>query len=190
MDRFVTRSAGPYLQHASPKPRLGSQQEQWRPSKISDLQNSAKRRKIGSTVNKSEHDSKLSVRIPGQECEQTGLRREESNQDASDNSQDFEQHQVKGSGRIESIFEAGLTPSPEEGLEQNTGSRGTSGSTKEPGSSEAPEGSWINGQSSIYVDAFNLALETVLEDESHLFDAREMKVFNEWKQLGYEAQYL
>ena len=49
---------------------------------------------------------------------------------------------------------------------------------------------WIRGKSSIYVDAFNLALETVLEDESHLFDAAEMAVFENWRMLSYEGQYL
>ena len=49
---------------------------------------------------------------------------------------------------------------------------------------------WIQGKSSIYVDAFNLALETVLEDESHLFDEAEMAVFERWRSLSYEAQYL
>jgi len=50
--------------------------------------------------------------------------------------------------------------------------------------------SWTKGKSSIYVDAFNLALETVLEDERHLFDEKEMEVFNQWRELEYEAQYL
>ena len=49
---------------------------------------------------------------------------------------------------------------------------------------------WIQGKSSIYVDAFNLALETVLEDESHLFDEAEMAVFEQWRELSYEGQYL
>lgn len=49
---------------------------------------------------------------------------------------------------------------------------------------------WARGKSSIYVDAFNLALDTVLEDESHLFDENERAVFEAWKSLGYEAQYL
>lgn len=49
---------------------------------------------------------------------------------------------------------------------------------------------WIRGKSSIYVDAFNLTLETVLEDESHLFNEAEMAVFRHWNKLGYEAQYL
>ena len=49
---------------------------------------------------------------------------------------------------------------------------------------------WIKGKSSIYVDAFNLALETVLEDERHLFDEAEIAVFEHWRLLNYEAQYL
>lgn len=49
---------------------------------------------------------------------------------------------------------------------------------------------WTKGKSSIYVDAFNLALETVLEDEGHLFDEKEIEVFNQWRNLDYEAQYL
>lgn len=65
-------------------------------------------------------------------------------------------------------------------------------------SEETPQGledrlsqrKWIKGRSSIYVDAFNLALETVLADESHLFDEKEIEVFDQWKSLDYEAQYL
>ena len=48
----------------------------------------------------------------------------------------------------------------------------------------------MRGRSSIYVDAFNLALETVLEEESHLFNEPELAVFDNWKALDYEAQYL
>ena len=49
---------------------------------------------------------------------------------------------------------------------------------------------WVKGRSSIYVDAFNLALETVLEDERHLFDEAELALFDVWRDLSYEAQYL
>ena len=49
---------------------------------------------------------------------------------------------------------------------------------------------WVAGKSSIYVDAFNLALDTVLEDESHLFDEAEMAVFAHWREMSYEGQYL
>lgn len=50
--------------------------------------------------------------------------------------------------------------------------------------------SWVRGKSSIYVDAFNLALETVLEEEKHLFDEKELEIFEQWRNLEYEAQYL
>ncbi|KAI9794219.1 MAG: hypothetical protein M1816_006145 [Peltula sp. TS41687] len=49
---------------------------------------------------------------------------------------------------------------------------------------------WVRGKSSIYVDAFNLALETVLQDEVHLFDEAEQVLFKTWQELPYEAQYL
>ena len=52
------------------------------------------------------------------------------------------------------------------------------------------ERKWRKGKSSIYVDAFNLALETVLNEEAHLFDQSELDVFKTWKELSYEAQYL
>ncbi|KAH0557060.1 hypothetical protein GP486_005154 [Trichoglossum hirsutum] len=52
------------------------------------------------------------------------------------------------------------------------------------------EQNWTRGRTSIYVDAFNLALETVLEDEGPLFDHAELAVFENWRQLDYEAQYL
>ena len=52
------------------------------------------------------------------------------------------------------------------------------------------KGTWTKGRSSIYVDAFNLALETVLEDESHLFNEVELDLLRQWKALCYESQYL
>ncbi|KAK3298844.1 VRR-NUC domain-containing protein [Chaetomium fimeti] len=62
--------------------------------------------------------------------------------------------------------------------------------TEENASSGTDTRQWIRGKSSIYVDAFNLALDTVLEDESHLFDVGEKCVFEQWRGLSYEAQYL
>lgn len=56
--------------------------------------------------------------------------------------------------------------------------------------SESVKPLWIKGRSSIYVDAFNLALDTVLEEEANLFDDCEIDVFDQWKTLDYEAQYL
>ncbi|KAJ6164380.1 hypothetical protein N7470_003052 [Penicillium chermesinum] len=64
-------------------------------------------------------------------------------------------------------------------------------SQKEPGLHvRLRDGVWRKGKSSIYVDAFNLTLETVLDEESHLFNQREMQVFTQWRELSYESQYL
>ena len=49
---------------------------------------------------------------------------------------------------------------------------------------------WKPGRSSIYVDAFNLALGTVLEEEAHLFNEAEMELFKQWRLLDYDCQYL
>ena len=65
---------------------------------------------------------------------------------------------------------------------QNENNRGIEG--------RLDERKWIKGKNSIYVDAFNLALETVLDEESHLFDEVETAVFKAWHELSYEAQYL
>jgi Fanconi-associated nuclease 1 len=64
------------------------------------------------------------------------------------------------------------------------------GTENDDGTSEKTKPLWIKGRSSIYVDAFNLALDTVLEEESQLFDEKEKAVFGRWKDLPYEAQYL
>ena len=44
--------------------------------------------------------------------------------------------------------------------------------------------------SSLYTDAFSMALDTVLEQESHLFNEEEAEIFQKYKSLPYEAQYL
>ncbi|KAI5291531.1 hypothetical protein KEM54_003952 [Ascosphaera aggregata] len=49
---------------------------------------------------------------------------------------------------------------------------------------------WIHGTSSVYVDAFNLTLDDVLESEKYLFDEPELALFEQWRSLSYEAQYL
>lgn len=50
--------------------------------------------------------------------------------------------------------------------------------------------SWTRGKNSLYVDAFNLALDTVLDEEGHLFNEAETELFRIWRKLNYEAQYL
>lgn len=43
---------------------------------------------------------------------------------------------------------------------------------------------------SMYVEAFNLALDTVLQDELHLFSDAEQEVFAKYRSLEYEPQFL
>lgn len=52
------------------------------------------------------------------------------------------------------------------------------------------ERNWVKGRSSIYVDAFNLALDSVLADEAHLFNEAEIALFSHWRALCYGSQYL
>ncbi|KAF8424703.1 hypothetical protein EV426DRAFT_532870 [Tirmania nivea] len=44
--------------------------------------------------------------------------------------------------------------------------------------------------SSLYTDAFNLALDTVLAEECHLFSEQEAEIFQKYRSLPLEAQYL
>ncbi|KKA30760.1 hypothetical protein TD95_002607 [Thielaviopsis punctulata] len=55
---------------------------------------------------------------------------------------------------------------------------------------DARKSRWVKGQSSMYVDAFGMALDTVLCEEAHLFSRRELEVFDYWRELKYPEQYL
>ncbi|KAK6071198.1 Coiled-coil domain-containing protein MTMR15 [Seiridium cupressi] len=68
--------------------------------------------------------------------------------------------------------------------------RASQGENSESLTSRFVKKEWVKGKSSLYVDAFNLALGTVLEDESHLFDEKERALFDYWDKLSYESQYL
>lgn len=62
--------------------------------------------------------------------------------------------------------------------------------SKAAGDDDSTEQPGAKYRSSIYVDAFNLSLDIVLEHEAYLFDASELAVFQQWRELDYEAQYL
>jgi len=44
--------------------------------------------------------------------------------------------------------------------------------------------------SSLYTGAFNLALDTVLAEECHLFSEQDVEIFQKYRSLPYEVQYL
>ncbi|KAM0222656.1 hypothetical protein ACHAQD_004256 [Fusarium lateritium] len=89
-------------------------------------------------------------------------------------------------------IETALPPAAEgkEAIEEYEAMKSSQATAEEDGAAEKPPPRWVRGQSSIYVDAFNLALDTVLDEESHLFDEKESEIFMQWRGLNYEAQYL
>lgn len=89
-------------------------------------------------------------------------------------------------------LESALPPvkTDDEAIEEYEAFKASQDQAKDDITERMKDRKWVRGKSSIYVDAFNLALDTVLGEESHLFDAAEMEVFRIWRDLSYEAQYL
>lgn len=78
----------------------------------------------------------------------------------------------------------------QDAIEEYETFRASQGDKPDDSTSRFVKREWVKGKSSLYVDAFNLALSTVLDDESHLFDENERTLFDSWANLSYEAQYL
>ncbi|RSM15634.1 hypothetical protein CEP52_000711 [Fusarium oligoseptatum] len=89
-------------------------------------------------------------------------------------------------------FENAMAPTEGEtkAIEEYEAIKSSQASAEDENITEKARPRWVKGRSSIYLDAFNLALDTVLEEESHLFDEKENEVFRQWRGLDYEAQYL
>jgi Fanconi-associated nuclease 1 len=113
---------------------------------------------------------------------------------ADENPPDSDDEEEPSRPGHETAFENSLpaVPTDKEAIEEYEAMRASQAlqDDAETASARIDNRQWVRGKSSIYVDAFNLALDTVLEDESHLFDAREKCVFEQWRALSYEAQYL
>ncbi|KAF7542372.1 hypothetical protein G7Z17_g11633 [Cylindrodendrum hubeiense] len=106
--------------------------------------------------------------------------------DFDDGEQDDSRHRV-------TEFESALPPTQvdKEAIEEYEAMKSSQMSAADnDGTTGKTHPLWVKGKSSIYVDAFNLALDTVLDEESHLFDEKEMEVFRQWRELDYEAQFL
>ncbi|RSL50032.1 hypothetical protein CEP53_008936 [Fusarium sp. AF-6] len=89
-------------------------------------------------------------------------------------------------------FENAMAPTEggTKAIEEYEAIKSSQASAEDENTTEKAQPRWVKGRSSIYLDAFNLALDTVLEEESHLFDDKENEVFKQWRGLDYEAQYL
>lgn len=102
-----------------------------------------------------------------------------------------EQDQRRTKDRV-TDFEIALPPTEanDEAIEEYETLKSSQNNPAEENVEGKPAPLWVKGRSSIYVDAFNLALDTVLEEESSLFSNREREIFNQWRKLDYQAQYL
>ncbi len=171
MDRFVQRSARKRDDgRPAKKPRLEEVRD-------SDDENDESSRSEYSGVDETLSISKHQADIAGQDVANSGL-----------------DEDVPVAAQHETAFESSLPAFPTDGAaieeyEAMKVSQAEQNKTEDP-ASRMENRKWVRGKSSIYVDAFNLALDTVLEDEAHLFDDKEKRVFDEWRNLSYESQYL
>ncbi|KAF2679356.1 hypothetical protein K458DRAFT_422394 [Lentithecium fluviatile CBS 122367] len=97
-----------------------------------------------------------------------------------------------GQGVHTTDLESALPPvnTDAEAIEEYEAFKASQSESAEETAERLKDRKWVRGKSSIYVDAFNLALDTVLDEESHLFDGAEAEIFRLWRRLNYEAQYL
>jgi fanconi-associated nuclease 1 len=95
-------------------------------------------------------------------------------------------------GEKQSALEAALPAVriDEEAIEEYEASQSQRIEAEQSAADRLTSRKWVRGKSSIYVDAFDLALDTVLEEESCLFGNAELELFRHWRELSYEAKYL
>jgi Fanconi-associated nuclease 1 len=132
-----------------------------------------------------------SPRKPPPTPRKPGHRREVPDSDAEDDEQDVKTEEGDGEAQ-KTDLESALPPIKvdDEAIEAYEAFKASQEDNDEVAEERLEKRTWVRGKSSLYVDAFNLALETVLEDEGHLFDEAETDVFRIWRELSYEAQYL
>lgn len=195
MDAFVCR-AGPSKPPREPLADIANQSD----AKMTTTGRPWKRRKTdcsrgydsnfdGVEQRSSEASSDEQVNPPARPAPKRKRRREVIPDSEDDDDHDRFTH------RHETALESALphVAADEEAIEQYEVMRASQLTNDEkdgPPSSDVDPKKWVRGKSSIYVDAFNLALDTVLEDEAHLFEEKEKVVFEAWRNLDYEAQYL
>ncbi|KAL2694245.1 hypothetical protein Neosp_000820 [[Neocosmospora] mangrovei] len=170
MDAFVTRLPRPQSELSTPaRPTPLNEPDQDRPSKRA-------KREIPDSESDQSHHSQDEI-IP---------RKKSTNKDpAKDKDQDVD-------GPRPTDFENAMAPTDggTKAIEEYEAIKSSQASAEDEDATEKAQPRWVKGRSSIYSDAFNLALDTVLEEESHLFDDKENEVFRQWRALDYEAQYL
>jgi Fanconi-associated nuclease 1 len=116
------------------------------------------------------------------------VKRETADSDAEDDDTEVKEEQQEHTTDLESALPPVKTG--EDAVNEYEAFQASQDEKPEGADERLEKRTWVRGKSSLYVDAFNLALDTVLDEESHLFDEAEREVFSIWRHLGYEAQYL
>ena len=147
----------------------------------------AKRRRLETTSPRKDNGSPASTKVSPRK------RRRQAEVPESDDEQDEHAHAENKTSTTQLETALPSIGTDEEAIEAYEAYK--AGQTEDPAAndnlhSRIENRSWVRGRSSIYVDAFNLALETVLDEEGHLFDEAESAVFRFWRELDYESQYL
>ncbi|KAJ4372282.1 hypothetical protein N0V83_004056 [Neocucurbitaria cava] len=116
------------------------------------------------------------------------FRHEIPDSDADDNDTEVEEEKKEHKTDLESALPP--VKSGDEAIEEYEAFKASQEDNEAGTEERLDKRAWVRGKSSLYVDAFNLALDTVLDEESHLFNESETEVFRIWRDLSYEAQYL
>jgi len=180
MDKFVTRKPKPDS-NGQLRPAASGQPTEAKPERP------AKRVKREVSDTDGDSDGDLLSKTPFKAT--PAIRREETADSVYDGNPDSELELE--SGRPTAI-ESSLPEIKvdQDAIEEYETFRASQGDQTDHTTSRFVKREWVKGKSSLYVDAFNLALSTVLDDESHLFDEKERTLFDNWANLSYEAQYL
>lgn len=131
-------------------------------SRESASERAPKRLKRGDTEDLASEESR------GSSAEDDAAKRGEDGGEAPG---DEEQLQRKGTTDVENVLPP--TQTDDSAIEEYELMRASQTGPDGNGTTGNARPQWVRAKSSIYVDAFNLALDTVLEDKAHLFDAKE-----------------
>ncbi|KAI0177008.1 VRR-NUC domain-containing protein [Pestalotiopsis sp. NC0098] len=196
MDKFVTRQRPPKQPHceSSKEPSKVINTSKGKGKEGETVLREPPKKRVKREIADSDADSDASLSDEGNPPKigrQTGRIRREDTADSEAPINDGQSEPEAQSGRPTAI-ESSL-PEIEidkDAIQEYETFRASQGENSETVASRFVKREWVKGKSSLYVDAFNLALGTVLEDESHLFDDKERFLFDSWDNLSYEAQYL
>lgn len=194
MDKFVTRQRPPKQPQSDPSKVINTSKGKGKGKESETVLREPPKKRVKREIADSDADSDASLSDEGKLPRigrQTGRVKREDTADSEAPINDGQSEPETHSGRPTAI-ESSLPEieTDKDAIQEYETFRASQGENSETVASRFVKREWVKGKSSLYVDAFNLALGTVLEDESHLFDDKERFLFDSWDNLSYEAQYL